>query len=141
MKAYDCWKRGLGCALPESQQEAGLRFGAGVPGSIPMQRLSAPERTREELRALMNGDLGTPEGRSDLVCVSCVDAPLDARAFFKFERVVRRFRVSGLIVRQFTRRGPVWKLEDQVQIGVARSRRSETHWFSDPVSLTVRPHP
>ena len=27
-------------------------------GSIPMERLSAPERTREELRALMNGDLG-----------------------------------------------------------------------------------
>jgi putative transposase len=32
-----------------------------------MQRLSAPERTREELRALMNGDLGTAAGRSDLV--------------------------------------------------------------------------
>ena len=26
-----------------------------------------PERTREELRALMNGDLGTAAGRSDLV--------------------------------------------------------------------------
>jgi len=32
-----------------------------------MQRLSAPERTREELRALMNGELGTASGRSDLV--------------------------------------------------------------------------
>jgi putative transposase len=32
-----------------------------------MPRLSAPERTREELRALMNGDLGTAEGRGDLV--------------------------------------------------------------------------
>jgi transposase-like protein len=32
-----------------------------------MQRLSAPERTREELRALMNGDLGTAAGRGDLV--------------------------------------------------------------------------
>src|ERR1700751_6496157 len=32
-----------------------------------MQRVSAPERTREELRALMNGDLGTAEGRRDLV--------------------------------------------------------------------------
>ena len=32
-----------------------------------MQRLSAPERTREELRALMNGDLGTSAGRGDLV--------------------------------------------------------------------------
>ena len=35
-----------------------------------MQRLSAPERTREELRALMNGDLGTADGRSDLVCLA-----------------------------------------------------------------------
>ena len=32
-----------------------------------MQRLSAPERTREELRALMNGELGTAAGRGDLV--------------------------------------------------------------------------
>ena len=32
-----------------------------------MERLSAPLRTREELRALMNGDLGTAAGRSDLV--------------------------------------------------------------------------
>ena len=32
-----------------------------------MERLSAPERTREELRALMNGNLGTAEGRGDLV--------------------------------------------------------------------------
>jgi len=32
-----------------------------------MQRVSAPERTREELRALMNGNLGTAEGRGDLV--------------------------------------------------------------------------
>jgi putative transposase len=32
-----------------------------------MPRLSAPERTREGLRGLMNGDLGTADGRSDLV--------------------------------------------------------------------------
>ena len=32
-----------------------------------MERLSAPLRTREELRALMNGELGTAAGRSDLV--------------------------------------------------------------------------
>src|ERR1700759_1113803 len=32
-----------------------------------MERLSAPEGTREELRALMNGELGTAAGRSDLV--------------------------------------------------------------------------
>jgi hypothetical protein len=59
-------------------------------------------------------------------CHSCVDAPLDARGFSSDSgNVVRRFRVSGLIVRQFTRRGPVWKSEDRVQIGVARSKRSE----------------
>ena len=33
--------------------------------------------------------------------------------------------VRAGIVRQFTRRGPVWKSEDRVQIGVARSRRSD----------------
>ena len=32
-----------------------------------MKRLSAPDRTREELRALISGDLGTATGRSDLV--------------------------------------------------------------------------
>ena len=32
-----------------------------------MERRSAPERTREELRALMNGELGTAAGRGDLV--------------------------------------------------------------------------
>jgi putative transposase len=32
-----------------------------------MKRLSAPDRTREELRALIGGDLGTATGRSDLV--------------------------------------------------------------------------
>ena len=32
-----------------------------------MERLSAPERTLEELRALMNGELGTAAGRGDLV--------------------------------------------------------------------------
>ena len=32
-----------------------------------MERLSAPERTREELRALMRGELGTAAGRGDLV--------------------------------------------------------------------------
>ena len=32
-----------------------------------MERLSAPARTREELRPLMSGDLGTAAGRGDLV--------------------------------------------------------------------------
>jgi len=54
-----------------------------------------------------------------------VDAPVDARGFFGFTHVVRRFRVSGLIMRQFTRRGPVWKSEDRVQNGAARLKRSD----------------
>src|SRR5271156_3696126 len=48
-------------------RKAGFRLAPGAPGSIRMQRLSAPERPREELRALMNGDLGTAAGRGDLV--------------------------------------------------------------------------
>jgi hypothetical protein len=45
-----------------------------------MQSLSAPERTREKLRALMNGNLGTAEGRGDLVRLALrliVDAALE----------------------------------------------------------------
>ena len=37
------------------------------PGRSDLPHLSAPARTREELRALMNGDLGTAAGRGDLV--------------------------------------------------------------------------
>ena len=36
-------------------------------GASLLEKFSAPERTREELRALMNGDLGTAGGFSDLV--------------------------------------------------------------------------
>ena len=36
-----------------------------------MERLSAPERTREELRALMNGELGTAAGRSIWFVLRC----------------------------------------------------------------------
>ena len=36
-------EKGLGCTLPELQQEGGLSVGAGAPGSIPMERLSAPD--------------------------------------------------------------------------------------------------
>src|SRR3712207_5759576 len=58
----------LGCTLPESiSRRAGFRLAPAAPGSIPMKRVSAPDRTREELRALISGDLGTATGRSDLV--------------------------------------------------------------------------
>lgn len=66
------------------------------------------------------------------LCFVCGRAVECKRFFFGFGHVVRRFRVSGLIVRLFTRRGPVWRCADRVQIGVARSKRSETHWFSRP---------
>ena len=65
-----CWKSGLGCTLPE-------RSGIGLPvwrrgpaGSIPMKRVAAPERTRERLRALMDGRLGTAPDRSNLVLLA-----------------------------------------------------------------------
>src|SRR5829696_8496342 len=54
-----------------SDQESGFRFGAGGPaGSIPMKRVAAPERTRERLRALMDGRLGTAPARSNLVLLA-----------------------------------------------------------------------
>ena len=40
---------------------------AGAPRKKLWRCISAPERTREELRALMNGELGTAAGRGDLV--------------------------------------------------------------------------
>ena len=43
-------------------------------GSIPMERLSAPERTREELRALMNGELGTAAAGASAVRLIVDDA-------------------------------------------------------------------
>ena len=45
-----------------------------------MKRLSAPDRTREELRALIGGDLGMASGRSDLVRLALrliVEEPLE----------------------------------------------------------------
>lgn len=54
-------------------------------------------------------------------CQTCVDAPIDASGFLRLEHVVRCCRVSGLMMmRLFTRRGPVWRSADRVQIGVAR---------------------
>src|SRR3954452_1472880 len=53
-----------------SDQESGFRFGAGAAGSIPMKRVAAPERTRERLRALMDGRLGTDPDRSNLVLLA-----------------------------------------------------------------------
>ena len=59
-------------------------------------------------------------------CQSCVDAPWEASGFSLWAgNMVRRFRVSGLVMRPFTCRGPVWKSADRVQVGVARSRRSD----------------
>jgi hypothetical protein len=60
----------LGCILPEVRQENGLSVVAGAPGSIPMKRVSAPERTRERLRAIIDGQLGTAPERSSLVLLA-----------------------------------------------------------------------
>jgi hypothetical protein len=44
-----------------------LRLMPLAPRSIPMKRISAPEQTREHLRALIEGRLGTAPARSSLV--------------------------------------------------------------------------
>jgi hypothetical protein len=75
------------------------------------------------------------------LCFVCGRPARCKRFFFGFAHVVRRFRVSGLVKRLFTRRGPVWRCVDRVQIGVARSKRSETHWFSRPRLIDRLPLP
>ena len=67
-----------------------------------MERLSAPERTREELRALMNGELGTAAGRGDLVRLAlrliieeALEALTDiARTFGVSHTTISRLRVG-----------------------------------------------
>ena len=67
-----------------------------------MQRLSAPERTREELRALMNGDLGTAAGRGDLVrlalrfgaCIAHLRLPVPHRRFARTTNLLERLFVE-----------------------------------------------
>jgi len=66
-----------------------------------MARLSAPERTREELRALMNGELGTAAGRSDLVRLALrliVEEALEGEVADALgrERCARRWREDRL---------------------------------------------
>jgi hypothetical protein len=63
------------------------RIAHGASASIPTARISAPERSREALRALMNGELGTAAGPSDLVhladdfeaCVALLHLPVAHR--------------------------------------------------------------
>src|SRR3954447_20023069 len=64
------WKTELGFTLPE-QTGIGLPvWRRGPAGSIPRKRVAAPESTRERLRALMDGRLGTAPDRSNLVLLA-----------------------------------------------------------------------
>ena len=71
-----------------------------------MERLSAPARTREELRALMNGDLETAAGPGDLVRVALrliVEEALEGEAGDVLGRGVMnaaraRKRVTGMAI-------------------------------------------
>lgn len=59
----------------------------------------------------------------------------------RFRHVVRCSRVSGLKMRLVTRRGPVWRCADQIQIAYAGSTAQRCcPGFSNPVSLTVCPY-
>ena len=70
---------------------------------------------------------------------SCVGARWTRVFFFGFRHVVRRFRVSGLVTRRFTRRGPVWRCAVGSK-SMRRARGAAIHFgFPRPVSLTVRP--
>ena len=74
----------MGCTLPELKQESGRNGWRRRPREHPHGgRISASERTREELRALIDGRLGTAASRSDLVRLAVrliVEEALDAEA-------------------------------------------------------------
>ena len=75
---------------------------AGAPRKKLWRCISAPERTREELRALMNGELGTAAGRGDLVRLALrliVEEALEAltdiaRTFGVSDTTISRLRVG-----------------------------------------------
>ena len=50
--------------------------------------------------------------------------------FRRFEHVIGYGHVSGLSLRRFTCRGPVWRCEGQVQINTTSSILLAPHWFS-----------
>src|SRR5271169_3240941 len=58
---------GLGCTLPESQQESGLSVGAGGSREHPDAKTIRARAHARGASRLMNGDLGTAAGRGDLV--------------------------------------------------------------------------
>ena len=68
--------------------------------------------------------------------------PLGMQAILRRSwHVVRCSRVSGLMMRLATRRGPVWRCADQIQLAYAGSNAQRCYpGFSNPVSLTVCPY-
>jgi hypothetical protein len=83
----------------------------------------------------------TPNSLAFRIRESCVGDRWTRVFFFGFRHVVRRFRVSVLVTRRFTRRGPVWRCADRVQIDAARSRRCDSLWLSPPCLIDRSPLP
>ena len=71
------------------KQENGLSVGSGGPQGASHERIAAAEKTRERLRALIDGRLGTGADRSDLVCLAVqliIKEVLEAEARHKLGR-------------------------------------------------------
>jgi hypothetical protein len=117
----------MGCAISMSRLGTGWasRSDASVASCTTRsaKTICSPGKSESSSKASKNNSHAEIYPLSD--CQSSVDAPIDARCFLKVWHVIRCCRVSGLMMRQFTRRGPVWRSADRVQIGVARSRRSD----------------
>src|SRR5262245_24190553 len=63
-------KRGWDAPCLSRSRRVGVRLTPLAPRSIPMKRISAPEQTREHLRALIEDCLGTAPDRSSLVLLA-----------------------------------------------------------------------
>ena len=82
------------------------------------------------------------EPKDSRIYDTSMDAPGDAsNSLFGSVYAVRCCRLSGLLLRPFKCRWPVWRYADRVQIASAclKAPRTQTG-FPDPVSLTVCPY-
>ena len=96
-----------------------------------MERLSAPERTREELRALMDGELGTAAGAVDLVRLALrliVEEALEGE-------------VADALGRERYERGEGAAPAIATAIGRARSRRRRARWNISAPQVRDTPEP
>ena len=115
-------ENGLGCTLPESQQEGGLLVGALARREHPDGEIIRPGAYARGASRLMNGELGTAAGRGDLVRLALrliVEETLEGE-------------VSDALGRERYERGETAKPAIATVIGRARSRRRRPVGYSAP---------